>query len=350
MALLMDVPVEILFYLGGFLPRSAIIALLRTCRHFLLVFAVDLYSNVEVSGVQGRKLALSVLTSRHVDYAGLIKRLFFHGVDSTDHLYLTYPLIVDAISIMNRVEKLTLVIPGGHASYFYSLMDRQGLLRLTKPPLAMALQALTDNPPSSRYNLPRLSELEVDGDHRLARLTMNRRINHLTIRELMTLGTLSEVTSWMPGEYLHTLNIQLIISTTMELLLGLYGVSDCCPNLHRFEAETGMFNALEITEAFSTFPVLFPNLRDFWLNRHHFLPPVFGTPAHECFVLQQRHLSKATEHLRFLTSLRFGLVDWTGHDGGTGRKWRSEYFRKEITVGPQWEGYSGEYSCLFLKE
>ncbi|PPQ76866.1 hypothetical protein CVT26_001486 [Gymnopilus dilepis] len=350
MATIADVPVELLFYIAIFLPRSSVLALLRTCRQLFRAYAVELYANVEVRGLQGRMIALTILTSRHMDYGHLIKSFVFRGEDTNDHLYLTYPLLADALACMNRLIKLTLDMSSSHATYFSSLMGRHGMYRVSRGPLACIPDSMSDDPPSSRYVLPVIRELTCEGDADMAKLAMNRRLTHLTIRSCLNSGTLSDVIGWTRGSILHSLDIKLFISTTTELILILYGVSEACTGLKHLQIGTGMFNALDVSYALSTYPPLFPKLREFWMNQRYLLPPVHGTPVCESFNIQRSHLDQALQHLPFLCSVKFGLVDWTVVEGLRGRKWRSEYFYKEIWIGPQWAGFSGEFSCLYLKE
>ncbi|PPQ76414.1 hypothetical protein CVT26_013071 [Gymnopilus dilepis] len=350
MAIITDVPVEILFYVATFLPRSSVLALLRTCRQLFRVYAVELYTSVDVRGLQARMLALTILTSQQMDYGGMVKKFIFRGEDTNDHLYLTYPLLTDALACMNRLIRLTLIMSSSHATYFASLMGRHGMYRVSNGPLASIHDSISDNPPSSRYVLPAIRELTCEGDVELVKLAMNRRLTHLTIRSCLNSGTLCNVMEWTQGSILHTLDIKLFISTTMELVLILYGVSESCPNLRRLQIATGMFNALDISHALSTSPPLFPNLRELWFNQRYLLPPVHGSPVIESFNIQRDHLNCALDHLPYLCSVKFGLVDWTVVESLKGRKWRSEYFHKEIWLGPQWAGFSGDFSCLYLKE
>ncbi|PPQ66485.1 hypothetical protein CVT26_011173 [Gymnopilus dilepis] len=350
MAYMTDMPVELLFCIAAFAPRADVLTLMRTCRYFLRAYAVELYSTVDVKGMRGRLLALSILTSKILDYGNLINRFTFRGEESSDHLYLTYPLVVDALTCMNRLTKITIIMSTSHAHYFTSVMRKQGLFRTSETALASVHLALSEDPPFSRYNLPHLEEIVVDGDPDMLRLAMNRRITRLTCRSCLNSGTLADVLSWTNGGLLLSLSIKLFVSTSTELVMIMYGISESCPNIQHLEIATGMFNALDVSFALSSNPVIFPKARSIWLNQRYLLPPVHGSPVNETYNIQLHHLEKASESMPFLTNVKFGVVDWTLHYGISGTRWRSEYFRKEIWEGPQWLNFKGDFSCMFLKE
>ena len=194
---------------------------------------------------KARLLALTILSSRRVDYATFIRSICYSGSNIND-LYLTYPLIIDAICCMKHLSSLTLAIPRHHTSTFMTLVANKGLIRSPSSFFASIGHLVSEDQfyLSSRYTLPKLQRLSFDGDVDLVKLGRSRRIDSLKMTSQMSASELARVFDVIDGRYLQTLHLAFFASSTKELIYILYGLSDACPSLLFLAVSTGMFNAM----------------------------------------------------------------------------------------------------------
>ena len=124
----LKVPPEVYFMIIDNVPGSTKVSLLRTCHYLFNVVVSALYRHITVAGVGARLLALTILTCRRFNYAVLTRSVCYRG-SNIDDLYLTYPLLVDAICSMKHLFSITLTIPRHHTSTFMTIVTNKGLVR-----------------------------------------------------------------------------------------------------------------------------------------------------------------------------------------------------------------------------
>ncbi|PPQ67623.1 hypothetical protein CVT26_006833 [Gymnopilus dilepis] len=127
-SLALKAPPELYFMIVDLIPGSTKVSLLQTCHYLFSVVVSALYRHIKITGVGARLLALTILTSKRMDYATLIRSVCYTG-SNIDDLYLTYPLLVDAICCMKYLTSMSLSIPRHHTSTFMTIVMNKGLAR-----------------------------------------------------------------------------------------------------------------------------------------------------------------------------------------------------------------------------
>ncbi|PPR00587.1 hypothetical protein CVT26_009862 [Gymnopilus dilepis] len=309
MAKITVVPLEIITYIAFLLPPLARVALLRTCRQLQAYMAPLLYRRITAMGMKGRLLSLTVLSNGTMPYGNLIERLEYVGRGASD-MYMTYPLLADALGAMPNLHTLSITVPPTHVGFFSALLKQKGLVRESISPFQLIEGLLTGGTPSSRYALPVLQDLTIQGDANFVALAKNRKIRRLCIKTRLTERRLGTVMENIDPRYLTKLKLTLYASTTMELVLMFFLVGNVCYLLEEVDIDGGIFNALDFSESLYT-PSYYPFLRRLTINGDDRRAPIFGSPRRVCYVKQFNHLTRASIVLVKLEYVRFGPVVWT---------------------------------------
>ncbi|PPQ83864.1 hypothetical protein CVT26_010560 [Gymnopilus dilepis] len=353
MSLVLKTPPELHFMIFAMVPVSTQLALLRTCRYMFNVGVVALYRHITVSNIGARKLALTILTTKRFNYERLVRTLSY-SASNIDDLYLTYPLLIDAICCMKYLTSVSFTIPRLHTATFMVNARDKGLVREPSSFFDSIPKLLAGDPSSScRYTLPRLEKLAFDGDVELIKIGCCHRLTNLTMSSQVTAKELGGVFNTINGGHLRRLDVAVFTSTTKELLYVLYGISRECPNLWTIEVTTGMFNAIELTEMMCLPPALFPVVRTIGINSQDVRPPVFGTLPRTCYAKQKDELEKARSYMSYLETVKFGIVRWQYKDSRVVEgRWESDAFGGDHAIASDGvRSYEqGCYSCLFLVE
>ncbi|PPQ65616.1 hypothetical protein CVT26_000558 [Gymnopilus dilepis] len=323
---LSTIPLDIIFYITSFLVESSRVALLQTCHKLHNIMVGFVYKRVAVSGVRARQLSLTIMTSRRLRYGNLIQSFELQGRKGYSDMYLTYPLVADALCKMPYLRSLDISVPYLHAKYFLNVMRSKGMIRDTFSNAAFLDEIDLGGRPTSGYAFPKLSSITLDGHLDLIAIAQNRQLASLTIKSRIQVKGVGKILDCIQCSSLKTLDISIWITTTLELIFVLYLIGQACDELTELSITTDSFKSLDVSQALADGATYFSRLRSLSISPHDERAPIFVKNAEECFARQLSHLDKAKHLIQNLKTVTLGPVIWNRVENAYDNDWKCQFF------------------------
>jgi len=245
---------EMLDEITSYLPKSSQTVLSQTCHKFHAVATRLLYKNIKVNGRQARRLCVTLM-SRNISpaarYVDLI-RSFAYQSQTTFDLYLSYPLLCDALMEMQGLQSLELQVPRSISAFLLTLMNRKHIFREK-----VEVQMFQDSYIGHGNNfhswnvLPSVRMIKIGGDIRTLNVVQHRSITSVTLLEELTLDDAKSVIEILTRSHplrvnrsIHTLDIGVLSPEVKDYLRLLYQLSVAFPNLHHLDYRAPLINVM----------------------------------------------------------------------------------------------------------
>ncbi|KAJ7476309.1 hypothetical protein B0H11DRAFT_2235065 [Mycena galericulata] len=169
-------------------------------------------------------------------YATFVRRLRYTVVSSSD-VYLTFPVLCQALNAMDGLYSLCLDIPSDQAQLLMLSFKRYGLLRERILAATRLLRTSSGaNSPQPNNTLSRLRRIRLEGDPGLVALLVHREVDELIISRQLDYQAFNEVCSLVDssihGSKLTVLNISL--DPSLDLVGVVAALAEVVPNLESF--------------------------------------------------------------------------------------------------------------------
>ncbi|KAJ7040611.1 hypothetical protein C8F04DRAFT_1177949 [Mycena alexandri] len=262
----------------------------------------------------------------------LVARLRYTVVSPSD-IYLTYPILCQALLTMDNLVALSLDIFPGQCEPLISSLERYGLLNnrvLVATRFLNLSRGIQRTPPTS--TLPSLRGLRVRGDWSLSMLICNRPVDELVFSSPVDYAALSEVCCLIDrsvyGRQLTTLVIRLAPPLRMDE--ALQALSEILPNLEQLSLDQRGLEPMLVLDLVVAPRQLFPSIRRLALN------PVSGWRADSEITRHQFVVDLCTwmdEKIVVESRLvRVGMADVVWSLDLTSYTWKAELRRGSIII------------------
>jgi len=233
---------EMLDEITSYLPKRSQTALSQTCRKLHAVATRLLYKNINVNGRQARRLCVTLMSRNvapSVRYAHLV-RSFAYQSQTTFDLYLSYPLLCDALMEMHGLQSLELCIPQSVSAFLLVLMNRKNIFREKVEAEMLQNSFIGHGNNSHSWNvLPSIRMVKIGGDIRTLNVVHHRSVTSVTLLEQLAIGDARSVIKILTRSHplcinrcIRSLDMGVLSPGIKDSLRLLYQLSVAFPNLH----------------------------------------------------------------------------------------------------------------------
>ncbi|KAJ7773128.1 hypothetical protein B0H16DRAFT_1765906 [Mycena metata] len=285
---------------------ATLLSMLRVCSELHFLVARSMYSRIHVYGQSARHLFATLSSKSRFSsiYATFLRRLRYTVTAASD-MYLTYPILCQALLTTENLVALSLDIFPGQGGPLISSLERYGLV-VNRVLVATRFLDLSRGIRRTPFTpaLASLRGLRVRGDWSLSVLVCNRAVDELVLSSPVDYAALSEVCCLVDrsvyGSQLTTLVIRLV--PLLKIDEALEALSEILPNLEQLSLD--QIGLMPVLQSVVAPRQLFPSIRRLALN------PVSGWRA-ECEVTRQQFIMDLCSWMDEKITVESRLVHFT---------------------------------------